>query len=51
MKSPLKFQQLNSETFPRSVQVGSTGSENLTGTLLGNVSCMTTQNKAVETAV
>ena len=32
------------ETFPRSVQVESTSSKNLTWTLLENVSCMTVEN-------
>ena len=56
MKSPLtamvkKIQQLNSElseTFPRVVQVVSTNRENPTWTILGNVSCVTTQNYTVE---
>ena len=32
------------ETILRNAPVGSTGNENPTGTFLGNVSCMTTQN-------
>ena len=36
------------ETFPRIVQVEFSLLVDLTGTILGNVLCMTTQNKAVE---
>ena len=47
------FWQLNSrvvihEKFPRSVQVGFSLLVDLNWTLLGNVSCMTTQNEVVE---